>query len=289
VLLEGFVGDAARLAVHVTASGGELAVFLQHSRLEGTVAGGVELAIPGLAPATALVVPGLDVTASTFDSARASALRVLNPGEAQAVLSVELWGPDGPATLPGLEQAAVGPGLVSDLSLAGLPAGRYTAVVASDQPVAVAGLSLRSGDSGGSGGSADSGDSGEGEEPEEFAWSSSEAPSARGVVALPGKDLVARLVAGAEEASSLTVTPVGEDGERGSAIRLPVPARTSVALDVADLGAGGTDAALEFAWDGPAGHVALVVEAADSGGISVLSARGRWAEATEVAAYPLTP
>jgi hypothetical protein len=276
VLLEGFVGDAARLALRVTASGGELAVFLQHSRLQGMTAGGVEIATPGLAPANQLVVPGLDVTDSTFDSLRASALRVLNPGESEAVLSVELWGPDGPTTLPGLEEAAVGPGLVTDLSLAGLPAGRYAAVVTSDQPVVVAGLSLRSG---------------EGEAPEEFAWSASTAPQASGFAALPGQDLTARLVVASQEASTLVITPLGTNGELGQPFSLAVPARTAVALEPAEVGSAADAAALRFAWEGATGYVALVVSAEDSAGsmVSAVVPRGHRSAATEVLVYPQVP
>ncbi|MDR2454793.1 MAG: DUF5719 family protein [Bifidobacteriaceae bacterium] len=276
VLLEGFVGDAARLAVHVAASGGDLAVFLQHSRLQGTTQGGVELAVPGLAPATEVVVAGLDVTESTFDSSRACALRVANPGQEPAAVSVELWGPDGPTSLPGLEAAAVGAGLVTDLSLAGLPAGRYMAAVSSDQPVAVAGLSLRAGAA---------------DQPEEFAWTSSSAPAAHGFAALPGADLTWRLVAGAGADSRLTLTPVGADGQRGAATSLAAPARTALVVDAGELGAGQGAAALEFAWDGPPGQVALVASATDSQGelISVLVPLGHWAAATEVAAYPRAP
>ncbi|MDR0365441.1 MAG: DUF5719 family protein, partial [Bifidobacteriaceae bacterium] len=184
VLLEGFVGDSARLAIHVTASGGELAVFMQHSRLEGLVPGGVEIAVPGAAPAQTLVVPGINVVDSTFDSPRTSALRVLNPSSQRVTIQAQLWGPDGPVILPALEEAMVAPGLVTDLSLGGLPAGSYVAVISADQPIVAAGLSLRP---------ATNPDGG----PEEFAWSSSAPTPSHGFVALPGANLTAQLQIGA--------------------------------------------------------------------------------------------
>ncbi|MDR1119162.1 MAG: DUF5719 family protein [Bifidobacteriaceae bacterium] len=273
VRLEGFVGNAARLAVHVTAQGGELAVFLQHSRLEGLVQGGVELAVPGEPPSQAVTVPGISVTESDFDTARTSAVRVVNPGPVEAQVSVELWGPDGRATLPGLEETRVGPGLVTDLSLGGLPAGRYVAVVSSDQPVAAAGLSLRAGGA---------------DKPEEFAWSNSAAPEDHSFVPLPEGDLEATLVAGADEDTTLLVTPLAKDGTRGDVERVEVAAGSAEALTPEDLGAEGA-AALELAWDGPPGYAALNVSAKDDDGelISALTPRGRWADAASIRVYPL--
>ncbi|MDR3361068.1 MAG: DUF5719 family protein [Bifidobacteriaceae bacterium] len=275
VLLEGFAGDVSRLAARVTASGGELAVFLQHSRLEGLTQGGTELAVPGLAPAKEVVIPGLNVTASDFDTPRASAIRLVNPGAAAANVQVELWGPDGPTSLPGLGAAQVGAGLVSDLSLAGLPAGRYIAKVVADRPVAAAGLSLRAG---------------EPSAPEEFAWTNSATALARGFLALPEEDLQAHLVAGAAEATSLTVTPIDAAGKRGQPGRLEASAASTVTATPGDLGADAATVAFEFAWDGEPGWLALAVSASDAAGemISAVIPRGAWAEGSAIGAYPVT-
>jgi hypothetical protein len=273
VLLEGFVGNAARLAVHATASGGELAVFMQHSRLEELRQGGTELAVPGLPPALTVWVPGVSVTESAYDSERTSVLRVLNPGDAPAAVSVELWGPDGPTTLPGLEQAVVGPGLVADLSLGGLPAGAYTARVSADRPVAAAALSLRSGAA---------------EDPEEFAWSSSAAAEAGGFVPLPGAGLTARLLVGSGAAGAVLATPVAGDGTRGTAQRLEMAAGATAVATLEDLGAESA-AALELAWEGEPGFVALEVTATDGAAgelISVLVPRARSAASAVVPVYP---
>jgi hypothetical protein len=251
VLLEGFQGEAARLAVRVSATGGDLAVFLQHSRLEGLTQGGVELATPGLPPATELTVPGLNVSQSTFDSPRTSALRVLAPGDRAARLSVELWGPDGPAALPGLEDVTINPGAVTDLSLGGLPEGIYTAVIRSDQPVVAAGLSLRTG--------------GE-DQPEEFAWTASAASAASGYLVLPSSDLVARLAVAAASETRVELTPVGLTGELGATVGVDVAAETTLALDLAAMGADAETAAVRFSWAGPPGFLALAVSAEDVDG-----------------------
>ncbi|MDR2380403.1 MAG: DUF5719 family protein [Bifidobacteriaceae bacterium] len=274
VLLEGFVGDAARLASHVTASGGELAVFLQHSRLEGLVQGGTELAVAGEAPAYEVVVPGLSLTGSDYDAPRASALRVLNPGAAPANVTVELWGPDGVTTLPGLEEAVVGAGLVTDLSLAGLPAGVYTAVLTSDQLVVAAGLVLRTA---------------EPEAPEEFAWAASARGAERAFLALPSSDLTAQLVLGAGEAASVSVVPIGMNATAGEAVIIELEGGQSRALDLAELGGDDSTVALELTWTGGAARAAaLTVVAQDPEGqmISVVVPSGRWAQPTELPVYP---
>ncbi|MDR2379423.1 MAG: DUF5719 family protein [Bifidobacteriaceae bacterium] len=276
ILLEGYVGGASRLAVRVTASGGDLAVFLQHSRLQGLVQGGVELAAPGQGPALEALVGGLDVTASDFDSARTSALRVLNPGDQVASVSVELWGPDGPTSLPGLEEAQVNPGVVADLSLGGLPEGRYAALIRSDQPIVAAGLSLRSG--------------GEGEV-EEFAWTATAAAAAAGYVALPTADLTPLLVTSAAADTALVLTPIDQAGRLGQAKTIAVAAQTSQALDLAAMGADGDAAAVQFRWAGPAGALALIVSAEDEAGqmISAFTPPAVSVATTEVAIHPSRP
>jgi hypothetical protein len=276
ILLEGFHGDSGRLAVQVMASGGDLAVFLQHSRLEGLTQGGVELAVPGLAPATSLAVPGLNVTESDFDSARTSALRVLSPGGQPAHLSVQLWGEDGSTTLPGLEEAIVNAGVVTDLSLGGLPAGRYIAVIESDQPVVASGLSLRTAGL---------------DQPEEFAWTPSASPSSQGFIALPTSDLSARLVAGASAASTLELTAIDQLGQAGETVTVEVGAETAAGLTLEDMGADQESVAVRFTWDGPEGLLALTVTAEDDAGemISAVVPSSLSLEARQVRIYPAQP
>ncbi|MDR0626154.1 MAG: DUF5719 family protein, partial [Bifidobacteriaceae bacterium] len=273
VLLEGIVADAGRLAVHATASGGDLAVFLQHSRLEGLTPGGIELATPGALPATEVVVPGLNVTSSTFDSVRTSALRILSTGTEDANVSVELWGPDGPTSLPGLEEAVLHPEVVTDLSLGGLPGGHYTAVITSDQPVVAAALSLRAG---------------EVDQPEEFAWTASALPSEQGYVALPTADLSYQLVAAAATDAQLEVRTVSLEGDLGEPETVELSGQTTESFDPAALGADQETVALQFRWLGGPGWLGLLVSASDEAGemISALVPPALGAGWAEVRVYP---
>jgi hypothetical protein len=273
VLLEGLIADARRLAVHVTASGGEIAAFIQHSRLDRLTPAGVDYATTSAAPATETIVPGVSVTASAFDSASASVLRILNPGDDGATLTVTLWGPDGPVALPGFDAAQVPAHVVADLSLAGLPTGDYVAQVTSSVPVVVAAQSLRLGSDGVA----------------EFAWSPS-GTLEQGYLALPPPGLGARLVVGAETDASVTVRPVNASGNRvtlGDEVILRPTAGQSVTAEMSAFGATERTVALAFSTDGNVG-VALVVTASDAAGemITVLAPAGAQASPASVRAYP---
>jgi hypothetical protein len=248
VLLEGIQADAARLAVHVTASGGDLAASLQDSRLNGLVPGGVDFAIPGAGPATSQIVPGLNLLASTFDAANGSVLRLLNPSTKPATVNVTLWGPDGPVSLPGLDQATVAAGTVTDLSLAGLAKdGIYAAQINSDQPVVAAGLSWRAAGA---------------EDPVEFAWSPSVTAPAHGYVPLPQAGVDGVLAVASPVDAKLKVTPVNQ-GERqqaslGTAKSFDLKAGTTKLIKPGDAGAGASASFLEYELAG-GGELALAM------------------------------
>jgi hypothetical protein len=255
VLLEGIVADAGRMAVHMTASGGELAVFMQHSRLQGLSPGGVDFAVPGDAPALEVLVPAVSVTGTDFDSPLSSALRVVNPGERTATVAVALWGPEGPVTLPGLTEAVVGPGLVADLALAGLPGGFYAARVTSSEPVAVAALSLRTG---------------EPEAPQEFAWTAGGASPDHGYLALPKGGVAGRVVLASDTDTTVELRGVASEGARAEPVTKELKAGTTVAFTPEELGAEDGFTAIEYTF--PSGGrvtAAMALEATDDKGQSV--------------------
>ncbi|HEY0118462.1 MAG TPA: DUF5719 family protein [Cellulomonas sp.] len=134
--LGGLAPDQRALAVHVSAAGGQVAAWVQDSALRGYTAAGVELVVPGTAPATRQTIPGVDVEASTGDSPDAPVLRLLAPGDGATTATVSLLGADGPVDLPGTESVTLTGGQVTDVPLGGLPAGTYTVVVDAGAPVA---------------------------------------------------------------------------------------------------------------------------------------------------------
>lgn len=148
VVLAGLAAEQRRIAVHLSASGGQVAAYLQDSRLDGFTPQGTDLVTAGAAPSEHQVVPGILVTDTQIDAVDAGALRLLVPGEEDATVSVSLVGPDGEQPLAGAQELALVAGEVTDISLGGLPAGSYTAVVESSAPVVASAMIARAGRAG---------------------------------------------------------------------------------------------------------------------------------------------
>jgi hypothetical protein len=140
--------EQRRVVVHLSAAGGQVSAYLQDSLLDGFTPRGTDLVTAGTAPATRQVVPGIQVEDTQVDSPDAGVLRLLVPGEAGATVSVTLVGPDGEQPLTGAQDLVLGTGEVTDLSLGGLPAGGYTAVVDADAPVVASAMTARLGQAG---------------------------------------------------------------------------------------------------------------------------------------------
>ncbi|WP_263119011.1 DUF5719 family protein [Cellulomonas sp. RIT-PI-Y] len=148
VVLTGVAAEQRRIVVHAQASGGQISAYLQDSLLDGLTPRGTDLVTAGAAPATSQVVPGLMLQTAAVDDPDAAQLRLLAPGDEGATVSVSLIGPDGEVPLSGAEDLTLEPGVVTDLSLGGVPTGAYTAVVASDQPVVAGAMLAREGTAG---------------------------------------------------------------------------------------------------------------------------------------------
>src|SRR5699024_9365742 len=136
VLLEAEVPDEARLAVRVRSTGGEVSAYVQDAQLRGLVPAGVATIVPTAAPAPDVHVPGVELVESELTDDDPAVVRILNPGEDDATLSVSLLGPGSREPIPGANDIVVDPGAVAEVSLAGLPAGTWTVAVSADRPVA---------------------------------------------------------------------------------------------------------------------------------------------------------
>jgi hypothetical protein len=145
VVLGGIAAEQRRLAVHVTATGGRIGVHVQDSAINGFTPAGTDLVVPGAAPATRQVVPGVSVVASAVGDTVAPALRLLVPGDAGTTAHITLLGPGGVTELPGADSVALAAGEVTDVPLGGLPAGAYTAVVDAARPVLASAVVTRPG------------------------------------------------------------------------------------------------------------------------------------------------
>lgn len=237
LVLPAVAAEQRRLAVHVSAAGGQVSAYLQDSLLDGFTPRGTDLVVGGSAPATTQVVPGLTLPGTGVDASDAGSLRLLAPGEDGATVSVRLLGPDGDVALPGADGLALAGGEVTDLSLGGLAAGSYTAVVESDQPVVASATIARAG----AAGELDQG-------PRlERAWAAA-TTTGGGLVAVPDGTagaLVLGAVPTGEDApgpapsASATPTPEPTQGQVPDPEQTPEPQGPTVTVTVRGYGAAG--------------------------------------------------
>ena len=145
-----------RIAVSVEADGGSVVPTLVTESLDGETPAGTDVITPGAAPATELVIPGVEIiepaaqgevpdAKTGADSSDAPAVRIVNPGQAPATVSVTMLGKDGARPLSGAQSVTIDAGSVFDIQLAGVPAGTYGVQVTSSTPVGAAVRMVRSG------------------------------------------------------------------------------------------------------------------------------------------------
>lgn len=147
IILAGLAPGQEQLSLRVRSTGGPVAAVVQQSVLRGLTPGGVDFITPGTAPATRQVISGIDIQspAGLADLAGKSgfadatpALQITVPGAADAVVEVKLFGRDGQKPLPGGGVVTAKAGAVTQVSLAGVPAGHYTVSASSDVSFAAA-------------------------------------------------------------------------------------------------------------------------------------------------------
>ncbi len=267
-LVEASAPEQRRLAVRVESTGGTVAAYLQHSTLAGLVPLGVDYVVPGAAPARSTAV-GFTSTGEAVDDALAPQVRLLAPGAEAGTATLTVYGADGRVRVRGGEQVELAPGVVTDQSLGGLPAGAYTVVVDATVPVVTGAVEARAGDT--------AQDSPAGAAQVDRAWLASTAvvPAAtaatvdmdpedvpdptrrtpdRGTVTLvPGTSGVVRVGAVPRERSEDsdptgafrgTLRAYGPDGALLGETVLDVPAGSTATFDVGGLGAGTEPAVL---------------------------------------------
>ncbi|WP_167202725.1 DUF5719 family protein [Actinomyces respiraculi] len=239
VLLEAAAPGQGRLAVFVEADGGLLVPVLVTETLDGETAGGVDVLTSGAAPATDLTIPGVALVApaeqgqvadeSTGATASdAPVLRIVNPGESPATVSVSTLGADGEEPLRGATALVVDPGAVFDVALTGLAPGDYGVRMRSDAPVTGAVRLVRSA----------------GEYParsgslvHDVAWIQAQTGAATraGTLALPhGQALTSQLVLTNTAPAPATVTLTSDDG---TVLReVSIPGSSTLSLPVSELG-----------------------------------------------------
>ena len=262
-----------RIAVSVEADGGSVVPTLVTESLDGETPAGTDVITPGAAPATDLVIPGVEIVEPAAqgevadaktgaDSSDTPAVRIINPGAAPATVSVTMLGKDGARPLSGAQSVTIDAGSVFDIQLAGVPAGTYGVQVTSNTPVGAAARMVRSG----------------GEYParskalvHDQAWAQAALPGAAdsGLLAVPRAASLSSAVTVANSGETTSVTLSSLDGSwkqdvkvaKGSSSVVEVPAKVSaVRLNAAGRkGSSGTSHA-------PTGLAAATIVTAQAGG-----------------------
>ena len=228
-----------RIAVSVEADGGSVVPTLVTESLDGETPAGTDVITPGAAPATDLVIPGVEIVEPAAqgevadaktgaDSSDTPAVRIINPGAAPATVSVTMLGKDGARPLSGAQSVTIDAGSVFDIQLAGVPAGTYGVQVTSNTPVGAAARMVRSG----------------GEYParskalvHDQAWAQAALPGAAdsGLLAVPRAASLSSAVTVANSGEPTSVTLSSLDGSwkqdvkvaKGSSSVVEVPAKVS--------------------------------------------------------------
>ena len=228
-----------RIAVSVEADGGSVVPTLVTESLDGETPAGTDVITPGAAPATDLVIPGVEIVEPAAqgevadaktgaDSSDTPAVRIINPGAAPATVSVTMLGKDGARPLSGAQSVTIDAGSVFDIQLAGVPAGTYGVQVTSSTPVGAAARMVRSG----------------GEYParskalvHDQAWAQAALPGAvdSGLLAVPRAASLSSAVTVANSGETTSVTLSSLDGSwkqdvkvaKGSSSVVEVPAKVS--------------------------------------------------------------
>ena len=228
-----------RIAVSVEADGGSVVPTLVTESLDGETPAGTDVITPGAAPATDLVIPGVEIIEPAAqgevpdpktgaDSSDTPAVRIVNPGADPATVSVTMLGKDGARPLSGAQSVTIDAGSVFDIQLAGVPAGTYGVQVTSSAPVGAAARLVRSG----------------GEYParskalvHDQAWAQAALPGAAdsGLLAVPRAASLSSAVTVANSGDTTSVTLSSLDGSwkqdvkvaKGASVVVEVPAEVS--------------------------------------------------------------
>lgn len=140
-VLSGYMPGQSNVSVHVRSTGGPVAASIQQSTLRGLTPGGVELITASAAPAPRQTVTGIELqdpgqskdlaSRDGFADAR-PAVQITVPGAADAVVQLRVYGRNGAVQLPGGGVVTAKAGAVTEVPLAGLPAGVYSVSATAD-------------------------------------------------------------------------------------------------------------------------------------------------------------
>jgi hypothetical protein len=265
-VLGGFVPGQRNLSVHVRSSGGSVAAVIQQSTLRGLTPGGVDFLTPVGAPGSRQVATGIELqdpaaardlaAHSGFDDATA-ALQLTVPGATDAVVQVKVFGQNGPVTLPAGAVFTAKAGSVTEVPLAGLPAGKYSVSASSDVSFSASVRTVRGLKS---------------NEALDFAVAGAQARLGSGHVVPVGDGGSRTIVFAAPDGrAKITAVPVTADGKLHGPVSLDIAGGTTGSLAVPDTVDGAKPLAYSVSASGDPAYGAVLLEAKQGNGIAVAS------------------
>ena len=230
IVLAGLAPGEERLSVHARSTGGPVSAFIQQSVLRGLTPGGVDFIAPGTAPSALQVMTGIDIqdagglealTATRGFIDAAPSLQITVPGPVDAVVEVKLFGRGGQKALPGGGVVTAKAGTVTEVPLAGVPAGQYTVSASADVTIVAAARVSRGLKAGQS---------------TDFAWAPSTAAGSAASTSfrcpVGGERF---LVFGAlEDRATISYTPITADGKVRRSATADIAGGTTTSLKVPD-------------------------------------------------------
>lgn len=227
IILAGLAPGQDKLGVRVRSTGGPVAAVIQQSVLRGLTPGGVDFITPSTAPATRQAITGLDIqdpaalaplTAKSGFADANPALQITVPGAADAVVEVKLFGRGGQKPLPGGGVVTAKAGAVTEVSLAGVPAGHYTLSASSDVSFTAAARVARGLKA---------------EDATDFAWAPASARlGSQHVVPVPAAGTRFLMFGAPDGRATISYTPITADGKVRSAATADIAGGTTASVQV---------------------------------------------------------
>lgn len=264
-VLSGYMPGQSNVSVHVRSTGGPVAASIQQSTLRGLTPGGVELATAAAAPSTRQTMTGIELQDPGQSKALASrpgfadagpAVQITVPGAADAVVQLRVYGRNGAVPLPGGGVVTAKAGAVTEVPLAGLPAGVYSVSATADVSFAASarvprGLSAT--------------------EPMDFALAGASQRIGDSHVVPVGSGGSRQIVFGVPDGrAQIRAVPVSADGAMHSPVTLDVAGGTTSVLDVPDTVDGAPVAGYVLSASGDAAYGSLLAKG-DGNAISMAS------------------
>lgn len=264
IVLAGLAPNEKSLSVHVRSAGGPVAAVIQQSVLRGLQPGGVDYISPGAGQGVRQVVTGVDIqdpagiatmTAKQGFSDAGPVLYLTVPGPTDAVIEVKLFGRDGQKALPAGGVVTAKAGSVTEVPLAGVPAGQYTVSASSDVSFVASSRVTRGTNP---------------DEPSDVSWSpSSPRLGSQHLVPVPSKGDRFLVVGALDSRAAVTYTPVTADGRIQEAATADIAGGTTASIAVPKEVAGSAVTAYIVSAAGDAAYGALVLQ--DGSGISTVA------------------